>query len=673
MVNLLMLRGPRLFAGVALLLMLTISVSRAQAQQVASIRFDGDPLFSYRRGVQLTDLRPGDPFSPEAAQAAAQRLLRSARNQQYPLAEITWETREVRPDHHALRFMIKSGPRGRLEAVTIQGARVFSRSELMALLETQPQGAAQRLWRAPALELEKLERDRIALLEHYYQHGYMAADIGPAQVEWDRRLDGFRVTWPILHEGPAFTLGYVRFEAAQLPPPEILNELLPLRAGTRFDPVAVAAAQRRLRNYFYQLGHAFARVEHELDLQPDSARADVTFVVEVGVPQTVRSIHIQGNQTTREQIIRRELEIKTGQIFDPLSLELSQARLMALPMFRDAGVYYQGDRHQADLGLVVDVEERRTGRFETGFIYGEVEGGAFQANIIEQNLALTPPFRGAGLLGQFGVTAGPKIRRGDLRLLNPRIGYSRFSFDNSVYYEDSEFASELYNQRRWGGTSLLGHPLGTHHVVSAGFAVSVYEIYDIEPEVIDQIDRDETDIRLTSGILAWTWDRRNRSFRPTRGFRLNSDVQVSSEWLGGNTEVIQTGAGGVGFVNPFGDHVISLRARWRTIEAYGASDTVPVPLRLRLGGANDLRGFDYRSLGPRTEEGRLLGGGSAWWSSLEYMLPLGRWLDLAVYYQMGDVSADAFAVDGDGPVDNWGVGLLIRGIISRYGLMLHSH
>ncbi len=627
---------------------------------VDTVRFTGDPLFSPEEGVDLAELEPGMVFTPEKAQVAAQRLIRAAVARRYPLAQVAWRAEQTADGDFSVVFEVEAGPRGFLKELRFTGHQVFTEEELASVLQVQPSTRWDRLWRRPALQVEELARDREELLGLYQQHGHMEAEVRGAELEWVPRLDGFRITWPILREGPVYSTGYVRFDADHLPSPDDLEALIPLRAGTPFNPQAVRIGAERLQRYLYLQGHAFAEVAYDVELDAAEARADVLFRVEAGVEQTVRGLTIQGHDRTRERIIRRELALAPGDVFDPVSLEWTQARLTALPMFAEAAVYYHGTRDEHDLDIVVDVEERRTGRVEAGFIYGEVEGGAFQLNVSEHNLALTPPFRGAALVGQLGLTAGPRIRRFDLRLLNPRMGYSEFSLDGSAFYEDNEFASTLYNQRSMGGTVLLGHPIGMYQLLSSGFAANVYEIYDIEPVLAEQLDPDENDFRLVSWVLAWSLDRRDRDFRPTRGFRLSSDLRIGNELLGGDTDVMQWTTEGVGFLNPWGDHVISLRANWRSVDAYGVTEDVPIPLRLLLGGAHNLRGFDYRSVGPRDDEDRLMGGGSAWWASLEYLFPLGQRFDLAAYVDTGDVAEDAFRLSGDGPVANWGLGILVR-------------
>ena len=117
---------------------------------------------------------------------------------------------------------------------------------------------------------------------------------------------------------------------------------------------------------------------------------------------------------------------------------------------------------------------------------------------------------------------------------------------------------------------------------------------------------------------------------------------------------------GSAFLSPLRDHVLVLRAGAQSVSAYGSTDQIPLPVRLYMGGVSDLRGFGYRTVSPVDAEGDLTGGEATWFSTVEYLYPLGRIVDIAVYFDTGNVSDEGFSFIDEGPVSNWGVGFLIR-------------
>lgn len=655
------LSGPRPLGVVLFLLLATVAF--AQAPLIGEIRFHGELPFSEAKARSLAALRVGWGFEPAKAQAAADRLRDACRNRDRPLATVTWRAEPPKERRGVIvHFDVMAGPRGRLREVRFAGRESISAAALQSALAVLPPtgGIREYMTGRGALQVEKLIQDRQALLNRYRQFGHADAEIGPAELEWVKALGGFRVTWPIIREGPVYTLGFIRFATGALPAPKLLDSIIRLNAGDRYDPFKVESARQRLEEHYRDQGHAFASVRIEAARNAGAARIDLLISILPGLKPRLHAVRVGGNEKTDDLIIRREISLQTGDVFDHAALQLAQARLAGLPMFSDVKIDYLGGPESTDFDLDVKVRERKTGRFEMGYVYGEMEGGAVQLNILEDNLALTPPFRGRAYQGRLGTTVGSNIMRFEAGVFNPRTRLSYWNTDVSVFYEDNEYISEWYNQLSMGGSLMAGHPLGRRHMVSTGYAYTDYDLYDMDPEYEASLATPETDIRLTSWVLAWTMDHTDRAFRPTRGVRARANLQFGNRALGGDTDVIQTHAEATFYTSPYGEHVISLRAAMRSVDPYGDTETVAMPLRLYLGGANNLRGFEYRSVSPQDEESRLVGGESIWWATLEYLLPVHRRIDVALYYDVGDVAGSAYEFSGEGPVSNWGIGLLLR-------------
>ena len=650
--------------GATLSLLFTAAVLSA-GEPLAQIRIEGVLPFSRAKAVELAALPKGTPLDDAAADAAAARIRDACRRRHYPQASIGWR-RELRNDgRQNLLLRCDPGRKGRLKQVRFSGNRALGAAELRRTLRVRPKSAPWSRWLGTDAVMEAdLAADREALAACYHRRGHAAAEIGDPVLEWVKRLDGFRLIWPILHEGPVYQVGYIRLEDVPgLPSDAALRRIIGLNAGERFERRRVQEAVQRFETYYHGLGHAFAKVEALEEWDDAQARIDLLFRAIPGTQPVLRRILISGNTTTAERIILREIMLKPGQRFDAAPVQETLARLSALPMFSQVAVNCRGAADLPFFDLAVDVVERPTGRVEVGVVYGEAEGAAFQINVTEKNLSLTPPFRGEALQAGLGLTLGEEVIRGDVSFGNPRLYDSRWSLDIRGSYEDSQTISDYYDQRSYGANLLVSHPLGRHNMLSTGCAVSGYEVYNLdepdEPLHQSTLPADQ-DLLLTSWILSWSMDYSDRLLRPTRGVRLRASAALGSQALGGDTDVVQTEVAGTLFVSPFFRHVISLRGGVKSVEPYGDTDEVALPLRSFLGGSRDLRGFEYRSVSPLDEYGRPMGGQSAWWATAEYRIPLLRWLDLAVYYDVGDVSPEAYAYSGEGPVSNWGIGVLIQ-------------
>jgi outer membrane protein insertion porin family len=651
-----------LLLGAALSLFLTAAVS-AETPPLRAVRFEGKLPFETSRALKFVDPKLGKPLAPEAAQKASERLRDACRRRYYPLAKVEWRVVPTAGRGQDLVFKVDAGPRGRLREIRFTGQRVFSAHDLAETLAVRPRRGFWNRWLArDVLIIDELVADQKALLQRYHQDGYATAEIGGAQLEWVRAIEGFRLTWPILNEGPVCHVGYIRLDADALPSPAVLKGILGLNAGEPFVRARVQAAIQRFESYYRSRGYAFASVQIQEDWVGDGTQVDLLVIGRPGVKPRLRSVRIRGNDVTEDRIVRREISLQPGDLFDDAALQDAQDELALLPLFSAVHMDYVGVSGLSEFDLIVDVKERKTGRFEVGVLYGEAEGAAFQMNVLEDNLSLRPPFRGEALRGNVGLTAGSEIVRVATGVRNPRVRDSHWSLDAEVSYEDSQCISDYYDQRTMGGHLLASHPLGRHNVFTTGYAATGYDVYGQDEESIQLSSVTNQDVFVTSWVLAWSLDFTDRTFRPTRGLRLNSTVALGSRALGGDTDVVQTSAGARLFASPLRDHVVSLRGGVESVDPYGDTETVALPLRTFLGGSRDLRGFDYNSVSPFDAKGRPIGGQSDWWASVEYLLPVISWLDLAVYYDVGDVALDAYEFAGDGPVSNWGIGVLIRAV-----------
>jgi len=102
---------------------------------------------------------------------------------------------------------------------------------------------------------------------------------------------------------------------------------------------------------------------------------------------------------------------------------------------------------------------------------------------------------------------------------------------------------------------------------------------------------------------------------------------------------------------------LEVGGRVGVVEAFSDSIRVPMFDRFFLGGANTLRGYKYRFVGPKDEYGEPIGGNTYWMGSVEYSIPLIERLRFAVFYDIGMVYLESYDFNFSSYNDNWGVGL----------------
>ena len=603
----------------------------------------------------------GTEFSPSAAQGAAERLRDLWQRADFPLARVRWDAIPAASnDGLEVVFVSEPGPRGRLKELRFSGNRAIGAEALRAPLRVRP---ARHLWDRLSgrdqLRLDVLAQDRQALRLVYEEAGYLEVDIGAPQLEFVEAIRGFRLTWPIRSEGPRYHIRQVYWRGDPVPPSARRAMERQLTAGSAATPSRVKAAGDRLRELLAEEGYGFAEVEVTPSFDPSAASVDLEFHVRTGVISRLREIRLLGLRRTRDRVLRREIPLRPGEPYHAEAIRAAHRNLIHTGLFSAVDIRAIGHPAAPEFDLEVEVTERQTGRVEAGLTYGTVEGAAFLLRIIEENLALRPPWRGDAIQGRASALVGTKIRRWDLNLKTPRIRDSLWGIEWQLFDEDNRYISDLYDQKSRGTALTLIRPLGGYHALSFGYGWTLFEVYDFDARLAPP-PREETDVNLTALVLGWRYDRLNDAVRPTRGVLLQQHLNFGLAALGGDTEVVQYRGRAVVFLPTWPGQCVLLRAGAESVSAYGGTRTVPLPLRIWLGGPETLRGFAYRSISPFNETGVPTGGHSSWWSGVEYVVPLFRRLDVSVYYETGEAASASWPLGGEIQASDAGIGFWIR-------------
>ncbi|WFB37020.1 outer membrane protein assembly factor BamA [Kiritimatiellota bacterium B12222] len=628
---------------------------------LTAISLQGDPSINQSEALEAMELPLGNPFEPETAQAAADRLRQYYWKLYHPMAQVKWQAVPVDgQEAFQLVVTVEPGPKGRLQLVVFTGNEQVASSDLFAVLDTIPrEGTWNRLVRKDRLNLEELEADRRRLIELYHHLGYPDVEIGVPVLEKPKGFEGFQLTWPITQEGQQYSIGSIGFDADTLPSSEILESLITVEPGDVYDSRQLRSIQVRFQQYLLNEGYAFSSVDLKLLPQPDERQMDLVFIVKMGTRPVLRDIHIRGNEVTQDHVILRNVDVQPGDVFSGVDLSMTKAQLEIMPMFSQVALNYDGDPASGFYDLNVDVKERKSGRFEVGVGYGETDEVTFQVNLLEQNLSLLPPFKGDGLVGRVSASVSDSFFSVDGAITNPRVHDSEWNWFNQAYWEDSALISDYYDQQTLLLQSIFSYPIYPDQLIGIGLSATSYHIYDVDPLIADQLPESERDVNVTSVVSYWDLNKTDNVFLPTSGGRVRLGLELATEALGGNIDMVGTRLDAAYFYSPFPEQVLSIQVSVENKSGMGDSETLPLPLRLYLGGGQNLRGFDYRSVSPANAEGELIGGQGSWWASVEYRFPTISWLDLVLFLDVGDVTLDAYEFSGEGPVSDAGFGFLI--------------
>jgi len=438
-------------------------------------------------------------------------------------------------------------------------------------------------------------------------------------------------------------------------------------------PVAAVASlagiersAQNIRDFYGSRGYIHTEVEPRVVLDTNAATAAVAYQVAEGTLATIQNIEIHGNAQTKDKVIRREIGVAPGDVYNEVKIRSSENRVRNLNYFSFVSSYPESTAVSNRYNLIFDVEEKRTGEFQVGVGFSSIEKIVGQVTLEVGNFDLFgwPHFQGGGQKLRLHAEAGDKSSRLEFSLTEPWFLNRRLSLGLDLFRHDSRFLSDEYDQINTGGSLTLGKPLFTFNRINWIYGLEDIEIRNVATNASEWILAEEGGRLKSYGSLQLIRDTRNNTFLPTRGFRGVASATLAGGPFGGDSDTYEFRLTAAQHVPLWFEHVLSLRGWAATIEEYGDSDRVPIFDRLFMGGPRTVRAFKYRKVGPKDENGETIGGRSAATFTLEYTIPVVDNVRLAAFYDGGIVWQDIFGKDPDEPFvgdgeycDGYGVGV----------------
>ena len=464
-------RGPR--GGVEVIFTV------AELPIIRDIQFEGmkavteaDVLKEFReRRVGVSKESVFDPVKVKNAERVIKEML-SARG--YPNAAVEVRQDEVSATSTALAFVVEQGERVRVVDIQFEGNQVFSDGDLRGEMKyVKEAGLISRLKGQDILDTRKLEADLQGNVRFYMRSkGYLQANVGEPRVEGlGQRRTGFFIPLPIISstddalritvpvtEGKLFRIGEIKIEGNSILSEEQIRGALGLRTGDVADGKRIGKAlSEDLKKVYGNFG--FIQYDYEVnptfkDAQnPKEGVADFAITIIEGKQFTLRRLEFAGNTFTRDNVLRREVALNEGDVYNQGLWEFSILRLNQLGFFdpidkeKDADFRTEEERAEVDINLKV-VERGRQQISFNGGISG-IGGSFFGLEYSTNNLL------GRGESLAFNFAFGNRQRSFLFSFTEPYIRDRPITAGFSLFTESRKFFGEgtllSTNQEAVGG------------------------------------------------------------------------------------------------------------------------------------------------------------------------------------------------------------------------------
>lgn len=639
---------------------------------VEPVEVVGATVVGAKRVREWMGLYPGDYVDGPTLSARAAKVREEYRKDIFPAIDVQWVLRNPTADWAAVTVEVTEGARRGIKRVRFPGNVHLSDWTVRRTMNV-PQRWNPFYWfsRKPC-DTNEINAALESLRSLYVDQGYLDAEAGsPVLVEYAAGKMEMRVP---VQEGPLYGIGTIGLKGQTLFSEADLRAALVTR--TRGGDVAsgekITAGSQCLRDFYESRGYMGTMVRPVLNKQAAPGIVDLVYMIREGRYTTIRNIAIRGNARTRDHVIRRELLVSPGEVYDGVKIRRSEGILRNLGYFSEQGgvAWYPENTAATDqCDLVFQLEEKPTGNLGVGAafsseddLFGYVEYG--QGNFDWRGW----PYVGGGQKLKARVEIGTQMRNYRLGWSEPWFLDRRLDLGVDLYSEEHSY--DEYDTKRVGTDVNLGMSLGRPYRLDLGYQLEHAEITD-SSDTNAFVDPGGTEFyynqeNITLSSFRATVSRRvlDNMFLPTRGENAYIRSTLYGGPLGFDGEFYSLEASYARYIPlPF-HHVFSMRVRSVVMDNYGDSEEIPLTERLYAGGSRTVRGFKYRSVGPKafradgTEDSEQpCGGQSMVIANLEYSVPLFPKLRLAAFSDAGRVNWEAYDFDIAQPAVGAGIGL----------------
>lgn len=604
----------------------------------------------------VVDVVTGTPIDRFQIDRSARRIEDLYRQKGYYYARVSVDEDELR-DTGLVLFRILEGDRLKVTGIRFTGNESFTDKQLRRELETK----VATFFSKGQLDDDKLDTDIANLIEFYRDRGYL--DIRADRIVQPAPNGRESIVTYIIEEGALYTLRSVQIQIATDGDNEPVFDqkqiagLISIKAGDVYSVRELEESLEIVRSAYGQMGYVDAtqtqpqtNVFRAEKRDPDLPQVDLIISITEGPRYRVGEVIIQGNDLTRQEVIRRQIELRPTRPLDTTAMERSKIRLRRLRLFNERtgaritpqqpGVEFfsevwddeylprarrpkriednesknpstslslSPDTDDTYRDVLIEIEETNTGSFDIGGAVSSDSGVIGRIALTQRNFDIldTPDspgeffsgraFRGGGQTFQIELLPGNRVQTYAISLSEPYLLESKYSGSANLFYRNRDF--DEFDEKRAGTRLGLGRRFGTRWSGNLTFRAEEVELSDIEPSRPMDIFK-----VADSNLLVGTEISLNRSTldsitRTTRGAR----TDVSVEQVMGDFEFTKIELAHSVFIPIREDYlgrstVLNLKGRIGYIPQ--DRDDTPTYERFYLGGQS-FRGFNFRTVSPK--------------------------------------------------------------------------
>ncbi|MFK7835595.1 MAG: outer membrane protein assembly factor BamA [Sulfitobacter sp.] len=632
----------------------TLVITVVELPTLNRVRFEGNQRIKDDVLEQVIGSTERRVFNPAQAEADAAAIAEAYSAEGRIAARVQPRIIKRNQNRVDLIFEIFEGDNVEIERLSFVGNRKYSDRRLRRVLGTKQAGLFRRLVRRDTFREGQVDVDKQLLRDFYLSRGYVDMRTTAVNGELTEERDGFFVSYNIT-EGQQFKFGEISV-VSEMPnvDADVYRDIIKVRPGVVYSPTLVETDIARLERQAIRDGIDFMRVEPQISRNDRELTLDVTYVISRGPRVFVERIDIEGNTTTLDRVIRRQIDSVEGDPFNPREIRQAAERIRALNYFETAEVNAREGSSGEQVIVDVDVVEKPTGALNFGGSFSNNDGFGLAISFAEEN------FLGRGQRLSLSLSTAEDATRYGINFVEPALLGRDLALGINIDYAETNSSFSSFDTNRLIVQPSLTFPVSENGRLSLRYTA----------EEIEMLARDPVENGLTvAGDIAtgpewssslgyeYTYDTRRSGLDPTSGILFQFSQDFAG--LGGDSKFIKTVAKVTGEKRVFNEDV-TLRATLEGGALAWSEGTNRVVDRFILG-PSIIRGFEPGGIGPRDVSGTAddpLGGNLYLAARFEAEFPIGLpeeygisggvFYDVGNLWDLSDVNLNGGSIVGEG-------------------------
>lgn len=554
------------------------------------IKFEGNRKIKSDTLKDDLKVRPFQPLDGKDLAATIQKIRERYAKKGYYTVSIDYRLQPVAGvEEMDLVFVITENEKAAVRKVSFIGNRVFSDRALRGIIRTKEKGLLSFMNNGGKYAEQQMEQDVMLITLNYLNKGYLKIKVDRPRVDISKDKRTLYVTYRI-EEGHQYRIANVRVEGDILTTPDQIVDMVTIKPKQIYNQQVVEGDVHDITNLYGDQGYAFVNVQ-PIPETHDNDTADIIFRIDKGPRVRIERINIIGNEVTRDKVVRREMRVKEGDIYNQRLVDLSREKIMQLGYFSDVNFATPRASQDDTLNINITVKEKPTGSFNFGAGFSTGENFILQGSISKDN------FFGYGITGSLSAEWSSLRQQFNLSFSDPYFLDSNWIVGVNGYKSSFRFTD--FRRDSLGAGLNVGRRFFTNSSMNIGYQYEDIKVTDFA-FAVPQVFLGTASGTTSEISLTLSYDTRDNRMFPKKGWLVTATSEVSGGKLGGSNAFSRTNANVRWYQPIYKGFVYKTYLKGGFIKSLNTR-AVPLYERYFLGGPNSLRGYYPRTVGPTVQ------------------------------------------------------------------------